>query len=64
MTADFAGAARRGVRLAAALGWSPDEFWRATPADLRLALGLDDVPGPAGDTDMLARLMEAFPDGR
>lgn len=64
--ATFAPAARRGVRVAAALlGWRPHEFWAATPEDLRTALGLDDGDGaaPAGG-DLLARLMEAFPDER
>nr|WP_310523987.1 phage tail assembly chaperone [Polymorphobacter sp.] len=62
----FALAAKRAVRVAAALlGWRPDEFWAATPEDLRNALGLDDA-GEAGPADgaMLGRLMEAFPDDR
>ncbi len=60
----FAGAARRGAYVAAAmLGWRPDEFWRATPAELRTALGLDDAGGaPAADGNLLSELMEAFPD--
>ena len=64
MTAKFADAARRAARVAAALlGWRPDEFWAATPEDLRTALGLDDAGDDAPATGvMLARLMEAFPD--
>ena len=65
--ADFAAAARVAARLAATLGWSPDQFWSSTPAELRTALGLDlppvavpAVPAAAAD---LARLREAFPDG-
>ena len=49
---------------AAILGWRPPEFWAATPAELRTALGLDapatDAPA---DTTLLTRMMEAFPDG-
>lgn len=62
----FAVSARRAARVAAALlGWRPDEFWAATPEDLRTALGLDDASedAPASGA-MLARLMEAFPDDR
>ncbi|MGI4878721.1 MAG: phage tail assembly chaperone, partial [Janthinobacterium lividum] len=59
----FADAALVAARVAGSLGWSPDMFWAATPADLRTALGLDaaaaDGVGPAA----MARLMEAFPDG-
>lgn len=58
----FGFAATTAARVAAALGWSPDTFWRSTPADLRTALGLDLAPPAAAGTD-LARLMEAFPDG-
>lgn len=40
------------------LGWRPDEFWRATPAELIAALG----PGPAAPAPLtretLQRLME------
>lgn len=42
----FADQAVRLVPLAArALGWTPDTFWSATPADLALALA---EPGTAG----------------
>jgi uncharacterized phage protein (TIGR02216 family) len=43
------------------LGWRPDEFWRATPAELAAvftAMG----GGDAAPID-LAGLMERFPDG-
>ncbi len=62
----FEAAALRAVRVAAAaLGWRPAEFWAATPADLRNALGIDvvDAASPA-TAAMLARLMEAYPDER
>ena len=46
------------------LGWRPDEFWRATPAELAAVLramaGEDGAPPSPSD---LARLMEMFPDG-
>jgi hypothetical protein len=64
VTADFATAARGAARVGAQLGWRPDDFWAATPADLRLALGLDDAGGPGADSALLTRLLEAFPDER
>lgn len=48
------------------LGWRPEEFWRATPAELttvlRAAEGRDGGEVPP-DADTLARLKEMFPDG-
>jgi hypothetical protein len=49
------------------LGWRPDEFWRATPADLasvlRAARG-EESGGAGGGVDGadLARLLAAMPD--
>ena len=48
------------------LGWRPDEFWRATPAELvsvlKAAKG-EEADGAAGvDGAELARLMGAMPD--
>jgi uncharacterized phage protein (TIGR02216 family) len=62
----FEATARQAARVAAALlGWRPDEFWMATPEDLRTALGLDEGAGDTpADSAMLARLMEAYPDDR
>ena len=34
----FSDCARRAAALAARLGWRPDDFWAATPADLLNAL--------------------------
>lgn len=48
----------------ALLGWRPEEFWKATPAEVGavlLAL-VGEEQGPASTVD-LARLMEMFPDG-
>ena len=61
----FSDAAARLAGLAGALlGWRPDEFWRATPAELAavLAAMAPDAPAPASADD-LARLKEMFPDG-
>jgi uncharacterized phage protein (TIGR02216 family) len=46
-------------------GWSPEAFWRATPAELgALASAMSGDAGTAPpDAGTLARLMEAFPDG-
>ena len=46
----------------ARLGWRPDEFWAATPADLAAVLGREDGAGGV-DRAGLAAMMEAFPDG-
>jgi hypothetical protein len=63
------GFAIRAARLAglagALLGWRPEEFWAATPAELQeifqvLAGDTADARAGAGD---LVRLMEMFPDG-
>ena len=59
------GAATLAGLAGALLGWRPDDFWSATPAEL--AAVLDALAGPqavpASRAD-LARLMERFPDGR
>ncbi len=59
----FTAASRTAARLAATLGWSPDLFWSATPADLRTAMGLDLPVAVSALAADLARLKEAFPDG-
>lgn len=62
---NFSDAALRLAGLAGALlGWRPDEFWRATPAELGAVLGamLGPEPAPASRAD-LERLMERYPDG-
>jgi uncharacterized phage protein (TIGR02216 family) len=60
--------ADRAARLAGiagvSLGWRPDEFWRATPAELAAIFGAFEQDGDAPVVaDDLARLKEMFPDG-
>jgi hypothetical protein len=49
----------------ALLGWRPEEFWLATPAELAAVLAA--LTGGVGGTPVtgeeLARLKEMFPDG-
>lgn len=63
MTGTFAAAAIAAARAAAMLGWTPDVFWAATPADLRHALGLDLPEAVPADRDLLATMLERHPDG-
>ncbi|QBM77394.1 phage tail assembly chaperone [Sphingomonas sp. AAP5] len=64
----FADAAARLAGLAGAvLGWSPDSFWRATPAELAGVVAVlrgGDAAVDPPDAATRARLQEAFPDGR
>ena len=62
----FSEAAGRLAGLAGALlGWRPEEFWRATPAELAAVLGALAGGGGAAPVtrDQLTRLKEMFPDG-
>ncbi len=62
----FAAAAGRLAGVAGwLLGWRPEEFWRATPAELLSVLVAvrGDEAGLVGvDSDLLARLRGVFPD--
>ena len=61
MSDSFAATARRCNALAARLlGWRPDEFWRATPAELVLALAdPDEIAATTPPTrETIARMME------
>ena len=61
MTDTFAATARRCNALAARLlGWRPDEFWRATPAELALALADPDeiAPPTPPSREAVIRMME------
>lgn len=45
------------------LGWRPDEFWNATPAELQVVLNAMSRPDEdAADSSMLSALMQQFPD--
>jgi hypothetical protein len=61
----FSAAAARLAGLAGALlGWRPDEFWNATPAELAVVISALVGVFPATlDARDLARLKEMFPDG-
>lgn len=62
----FADIAARAAGLAGLLlGWRPQDFWEATPAELAAVLAAaDETRGdrPAGSAD-IDRLKELFPDG-
>ena len=45
------------------LGWRPDDFWNATPADLATILAALSPAGDAADGATLSQLMKVFPDG-
>ncbi len=45
------------------LGWRPDDFWDATPAELAAILAAMTPAGDAADATTLTELMELFPDG-
>lgn len=61
----FADAARQLAGLAGlAFGWSPDRFWRATPAELAaLVTAAAPEAGVPPTRDLIDRLQEQFPDG-
>ena len=62
----FSDAAARLAGLAGALlGWRPEDFWQATPAELAAVLAaLTGNPRAAPlSREELARLKERFPDG-
>ena len=62
---DWAGLMRVGLgrREAGGLGLTPAEFWRLTPVELRIMLGIGEAEVPVGRARLEA-LMAAFPDGR
>ena len=57
------GAARLAGLAPRVLGWRPDEFWRATPAELAAILAPAEGDAAPLGRDELARLMERDGDG-
>ncbi|MGL5839509.1 MAG: phage tail assembly chaperone [Sphingorhabdus sp.] len=52
-----------GGQTAILLGWRPDDFWSATPAELTaIFAALLPQTGSAADSNTLINLMEQFPD--
>jgi uncharacterized phage protein (TIGR02216 family) len=45
------------------LGWRPDEFWKATPAELVLALQLNSAVAEVPERGLIEELKRRFPDG-
>lgn len=64
MSGDFRSFARLAARVATGvLSWTPDEFWSATVAELRMAMeGRTGRLDEAAGIEELRRLMEEFPD--
>lgn len=59
-----ASAARLAGLAGVLLGWRPEEFWAATPAELAVILeAMGGERAEAADGGDLARLKEMFPDG-
>ena len=67
MPATFGEGAERLAGMAGAvLGWSPDAFWRATPAELAGVVAALTGAGAGADPPdaaTMARMQELFPDG-
>ena len=55
-------AARLSGAVASCLGWRPDEFWNATPAELAAALQSPDGAVEAPGRAILDELRRRFPD--
>ena len=51
--------------MARVAGWRPEDFWAATPADVRAVLAgwVEGEAGASFDGNALAAMMEQFPDG-
>lgn len=64
MSQKFEVAAAKAWQAAAlALGWRPNDFWSATPAELAGALAVPDTVDPPSK-DMIDALRKRFPDRR
>jgi uncharacterized phage protein (TIGR02216 family) len=56
-------ATKLAAQTALTLGWRPDDFWNATPAELASILAVLLGDSAAADAQTLSNLMEQFPDG-
>lgn len=57
-------AAKLSGQVALLLGWRPDEFWNATPAELDCILAaMAPEKNLPPDNAAITKLMERFPDG-
>ncbi len=66
MTRFTTNAARLAGLAGAIAGWRPDEFWRATPAELETVFAAFASPGSGAtppNAATLVALQEQFPDG-
>ncbi len=64
MTVFAENAARLAGFSGAILGWRPDEFWNATPAELsQIMTALSPDTDVAADAAVLSKLQDLFPDG-
>lgn len=57
------GAARLAGLAPRVLGWLPDEFWHATPAELAAIFATDEPGGEPLSREEMTRLMERDGDG-
>jgi uncharacterized phage protein (TIGR02216 family) len=55
-------AAALGSAASAVLGWRPNEFWEATPAELALALQFPGGAAEPPDPTTIEELRQRFPD--
>lgn len=55
---DWPGLMRAGLH---GLQLTPDDFWRLTPAELQMMLGVSEASGPLS-RDTMNRLLDDFPD--
>jgi hypothetical protein len=55
-------AAQLSSAVAMLLGWRPDDFWNATPAELTLALQAPEAAAEGPDLTTIEALRRRFPD--
>lgn len=60
----FGDAAARLSGAATLLGWRPEEFWSATPAELALAIMGGEAAAEPPDAETIKALKRRFPDGK